>query len=330
MRSNKRKIVLILFVLCQILLLIFLIIKLRINLEEKVKGAMTVVSLKKGDFVFDHENTNVKYYYELKPNSIIIENPEWLGTKIENQINADGLNEEKDYPVEKKANLFRVITLGDSFTFGQYVKTADNYPKKLEEKLINNLICNKDKNFEVINLGVPGYDIEYAVQRLIKKGLKYNSDLIIWLINDWNFEKIQELIKPIMSQLDEEKFLNFNPITRKFDLSDKAAELLFQKYDNEFILNYSKKEIRKTEYYYPEKILFVSFSNMKNEYKDQIEEFVRSDQSKYYYYQVSSEYRNEEYKLFDGHPNNLGYAKIAEDIFNYLHKNFFSECNLMN
>ena len=75
------------------------------------------------------------------------------------------------------------MTLGDSFTFGVYVNTEDNWTELLEDKLnsIKNICPNTD-HFEVINLGVGGYDIEYAAKRYINRGKVYNPNIILLLL----------------------------------------------------------------------------------------------------------------------------------------------------
>ena len=136
------------------------------------------------------DNPNLKNFYEPKAGEIITEQQEWLKTQPVYIINDDSLNERFNYPVEKSPDTFRIIALGDSFTFGEYVNTKGNYPEKLEDYLNNT--CPKDSKYEVINLGVVGYDVQYTTERYFKRGQKYSPDLVIWLINDWNFFRINE------------------------------------------------------------------------------------------------------------------------------------------
>ena len=66
-------------------------------------------------------DSELKYYYELKPNITEEDQPEWLEEKAIYTYNNDGLNERYNYEIEKKEDVIRIITLGDSFTFGLYV-----------------------------------------------------------------------------------------------------------------------------------------------------------------------------------------------------------------
>lgn len=99
-------------------------------------------------------------------------------------INQDGLREDADYSLAKPANTFRVAVIGDSVTFGWGVDAKDSYPKLLE------MILKKttDKNIEVLNFGVPGYNGEQKLIVLKEKVLKYDPDLVVigWLNDDDN------------------------------------------------------------------------------------------------------------------------------------------------
>ncbi len=64
-----------------------------------------------------------------------------------------------DYPVERPADTFRIVVLGDSVTFGQGVHQADTFSSRLEQSL-NAAPAGGLENrrrFEVINCGLCGY-----------------------------------------------------------------------------------------------------------------------------------------------------------------------------
>jgi lysophospholipase L1-like esterase len=95
-------------------------------------------------------------------------------TKI--KINSDGFRD-YEYAIEKPVNTYRIIALGDSFTYGAGVELEDSWPKILERKL-NEL--NNGVHYEVLNFGVPGYNIHDQVEFLKMKGIKYTPDLVIF------------------------------------------------------------------------------------------------------------------------------------------------------
>lgn len=85
-------------------------------------------------------------------------------------------NRDATYPEEKAAGVFRVIVVGDSFTYGGKVQYDDTFPKRLERMLNLN---NKQRKVEVLNWGIPGYS---TVQEgtLVQRAVKYyHPDLII-------------------------------------------------------------------------------------------------------------------------------------------------------
>lgn len=109
----------------------------------------------------------------------------------------DWSSRNKGYPLEKPRNAFRIVVLGDSYTFGQGVTRDETFSKKLEGLL--NSYGGKIK-FEVVNLGFCGLntlgELEILAERGINpetwlpdkryRGLAYNPDLIIleYTLND--------------------------------------------------------------------------------------------------------------------------------------------------
>src|SRR5262249_33209658 len=75
----------------------------------------------------------------------------------------------------KPGGTYRVVTLGDSWTFGYSVEQHQTYPTRLEAEL-NKL--DRNKTYEVVNLSVPGYSSYHGV-RLMKRALELNPDLIV-------------------------------------------------------------------------------------------------------------------------------------------------------
>lgn len=91
------------------------------------------------------------------------------------KYNSDGLFD-KEYSFEKPIDTFRIITSGDSFTWGEGAKQEESYPKQLE-KLLSGRISNI--GIEVINFGVPKYYTKNQKTIIKQKALNYHPDLII-------------------------------------------------------------------------------------------------------------------------------------------------------
>ncbi len=98
------------------------------------------------------------------------------------KINSRGFRD-RDYPEEKGGNIFRIVGLGDSFTFGAGVELEDTYLKQLEKMLKKK---SSSKQIEVLNMGVPAYNTFQELTLLKEDGLNYAPDLVIvgFLLND--------------------------------------------------------------------------------------------------------------------------------------------------
>jgi len=102
-------------------------------------------------------------------------------------INEKGLRD-FNYPYEKPPGTFRIVAIGDSFTFGWGVLFNEIYVKRLEKKLNHDIPHHQDatRHYEVINLGVGNYNTEQEIAMLELEGLKYHPDLVLlgFYIND--------------------------------------------------------------------------------------------------------------------------------------------------
>lgn len=104
------------------------------------------------------------------------------------QINSHGLRDD-EFLMEKGKNVFRVLVLGDSVTFGTSVAGDKTYSNQLEKLLNNNFL---HKKFEVINAGVQRYFTYQELDYLKLKGLQFQSDLVIigFYINDFGIRPV--------------------------------------------------------------------------------------------------------------------------------------------
>lgn len=93
---------------------------------------------------------------------------------IEIRTNSQGLRDH-EYSPEKASDTFRILTLGDSFTFGYGVETEETYAKVLE-KLLNR---RAELKYEVLNGGVIGYNTFHELRYLKESGLALHPDLVV-------------------------------------------------------------------------------------------------------------------------------------------------------
>jgi len=97
------------------------------------------------------------------------------------RTNSLGLRDE-EVAREKPPGVFRIVGLGDSFTFGTGVRQEDLYLERLEAALA----ADAGRTVEVLNLGVPGYNTAHEVALLRHFGLSLGPDLLIlcYVVND--------------------------------------------------------------------------------------------------------------------------------------------------
>lgn len=89
---------------------------------------------------------------------------------------------------KKSKDRFRIVVIGDSFTFGLGVGDSLTYSAQLE-KMMN----VGDKNqFEVLNLGIPGYNLEQYYIVLNEKVLPLDPDFLLLGVFSWNDFKFEE------------------------------------------------------------------------------------------------------------------------------------------
>lgn len=319
--------------LIELVIIIVLAINVYKNKNNILGDKISINPIYKEDLIFSEEG-DLKYFYELKPNRIKSNKPEWLpddyGYTI--TLNADSLNERFDYSYDKPQDVFRIITLGDSFTYGLYVSTKDNYPEQLEDLLNNSSSCPNIKKFEVINLAVPGYDIEYSVHRFKVRGQKYNPDLVLWLLKNGDFERIMEQIsaksgeyKRQMEESGELKKYEEKGIFYPFNA--KATEELAEMYEKKQILDYQYTIMESLRAIYKNPLVVLgTSSSLSNESKDLIEKFVKETPNAYFYGDLPKLIKLDS-ALPDGHPNKGGYALFANDIFRYLSDTHLIPCN---
>ena len=280
-------------------------------------------------------NSSLKNFYEPKPNITISNNLYFLGENYNfttsYTYNNDSLNQEKNLLEKKPTNTFRIITLGDSFTFGANLNTKDNYPSQLETIINKELAC-PDKNFEVINLAVPGYDIQYSVERFRLRGVKYNPDLLLWLVIQDNLVRLNELMLPKSLKYEAEMKANKQIQTlakegNYYPDYKKARDEVITSLGEDTILNMQLDYLKELDNYYKGNMVLLTFPFTQSNYKQLLSNYSNSRPNTYYYDNLVNIYQQNRGVFPDFHPNEIGTNLIAQDIYTYLTKNNIISCN---
>jgi len=91
-------------------------------------------------------------------------------------INSLGFRDDREYAVAKRTGTFRILVLGDSVTFGHGSVFEHTYPLLLEKRL---KAWKPDVDWQVWNLGVPGYNTSQELAYLLEVGATYRPDLVV-------------------------------------------------------------------------------------------------------------------------------------------------------
>jgi lysophospholipase L1-like esterase len=98
------------------------------------------------------------------------ENPVWSVS-----LNSQGFRD-TEFSKEKRSSAFRIICLGDSWTFGANVDQEDAYPQRLGALLRQEF---PKADFEVLNFGVFAYSSYQGLELLKKTVLDMDPDLVV-------------------------------------------------------------------------------------------------------------------------------------------------------
>jgi len=243
-----------------------------------------------------------KYFHEPAANTVITSEKE-APNKAKYTINKDTLNERFNYLPRKEAGVYRIMVLGDSLAYGLFTDTDKNWVEQLENKLNKGKECGDIKKFEVINLGVDGYDINYTIERYRERGEKYHPDLIIWPIT--NFYKIYELIK---RKVEDNQRTNNQNLTSD-EIWEKSKEEVRNELGSKTILAWQKKQINQALGKLNKKLVFIDTGEIG-------EEEIKVLPPDVAVFKIIIP--DNEYYPKTGVLNNSGNQKTAEEVYKYL------------
>lgn len=316
----------------ELIIIIFLLLNL--NYKKSILGISTASPIKKEALLF-YPDSDLPDFNEPKPNQILKDDIKELPYNGMHYINSDSLNEMKEYSNEKPSGVYRIIALGDSWTYGMWVNTNDSYPKVLENLLNQQMSCPKFKSFEVINLGDPGYDIEYSVRRYKIRGEKYKPDLVLWFLKDDDFAEIAKITRPKSEKYKKE--MTARSKTRidpeeGFPWSTKANKEFKEEFSEKDILKYQQNALHSISTYFQGPLLIFTNPFVKDPYKELMRNFAKSRANTFFYddipdVQELKERILDKYSLHDFHPTKEGYSLIAGDLFKFLENSWLIPCN---
>jgi lysophospholipase L1-like esterase len=296
------------------------------NQKTNVLGTNNVIHLKKENYLSAQNIDNLSHYYEPTPNTIHRYSESWFPKNTSATINADGLNSERDYSVVKSNRTYRIIALGDSFTYGVGVNTKETWPARLEDVLNTNLHCSQFDQYEVLNLGVPGYDLQYEKTRFKQKGLKYNPDMVLWMVLENDFTEVYERMAERRITILKEFPANILEQPSGYgDVMTRIADE-FRKTHNEAWFHAHYKDVFHD--------FFSSYHNLtvflgvdrSTSYMNILHDAVIRNEGMFYYHDLEYVCGDGHNQFIDRHPNKLGHQKIAESVYQYIVTNNLIPC----
>jgi len=303
------------------------------KLDKNVLSAVTVVPVKKNSISLSPTN-QMKYYYEPIANTRQTDRADWMDYDIVYTINSDTLNDRYDYSISKPPGTFRIIALGDSFTFGVYVNTENAWPKVLEDLFQEHPICKAVKRVEVINLGVEGYDVQYIAHRFKTRGVKYNPDLIIWFESGSGFDRYNELllqkVEEYKNSFSQEDILKYRKEGVYYPWYQKAYE--------EFHASYSQEKIDQLlrpfwDDFFVSRgntpVVLATFSTISPENKVKLFALA-AKQKNVFVMDAVPDINSLGGILFDTHPNERGHVLIAQALNDYFRQSPLNPCTKNN
>jgi len=313
-------------------LLIIIILSYQIYKKaDNILGTTTIIPIKN---VVQNSLSNLDFFYEPPANFVEVVPEEITFSDAKYTLNSDTLNERFNYSIQKESSAFRIITLGDSFTFGMFVNTQDNWTEQLENLLNTNIKCRKIKKFEIINLANYGYDIQHSLERYRIRGQKYNPDLILWFLKDDDFEQINEIMR-----IHEKKYLAEMKESGEFEdlmrggngyppniKMHRDMKSYINKVGQNKILDLQENYLKSLNEYFHGSLIIFTLPNTQNQFKEKMQEFAYSRPNTHFFDDISNIYELNNAVFPDGHPNVNGHQIIAKDLFNYLTENKLIPC----
>ena len=89
----------------------------------------------------------------------------------------------REYSRAKPPGVFRIVVIGDSWTMGWGVTLEESYAGRLERALPSQ---RSDQAYEVLNMGVSGFNAYSALRRFESLALEFDPDLLVYgfTVND--------------------------------------------------------------------------------------------------------------------------------------------------
>jgi len=115
-----------------------------------------------------------------------------------------GLRKTKEIPLQKAEGMYRILCVGDSYTFGLFIHDEETYPWLLQETLDRHT-----NRFEVLNAGIGGSTIRDDLYYFRRFGYQLDPDLVIVYSHPNDHKEMRSRELPYFEQLQKSHNMNW-------------------------------------------------------------------------------------------------------------------------
>jgi lysophospholipase L1-like esterase len=154
-------------------------------------------------------SANPRLRFELRPGA-------FAAAEVDYRINSAGLRG-PEREEARPADVFRVAVLGDSIAFGYWVAEEDAFPRQLEA-LLGPAGPAAGRRVEVLNFGVPGYNLDQSLEVLRSRAVRFAPDVVVLAL----------CLNDLESAFSYEYGLTVDRSARRETLPGRAADALLR------------------------------------------------------------------------------------------------------
>lgn len=140
------------------------------------------------------------------------------------EIDGDRIRGDRSATTSPSTDLYRIVAIGDSFTYGLDVGAHENFVALLDEM----------PEVETLNMGVSGYGIDQAFLKFVNHGMQYQPDLVLFGIYVSDYERASlgftYFAKPQFRRRGSEMVLLGQPVPLPQDEFDRIDREISNKF----------------------------------------------------------------------------------------------------
>ena len=271
-----------------------------------------------------------KFYsqYKNKPDCNLENYDPTLGWDYE--INSQRIRGTKAYSIGKSEGVFRIMSIGDSFTYGNEVEDDETFSHFLEERI---------PNTEVLNMGTGGFGIGQTWLKYFHHGKNYHPDLVVLGIHPYMWDRTNVAFtafskpKHVLNADDSGLALENSPVT---DPKKSLEEIEVQLDKEKSSISILIRELKMVLSYFKKEQYFDEMQRVIEKLLNTINQEVRSKESRLVIVQIPLGGRFEKtdselhfahfrlHKLYE--KLNIPYIDLREEFLNrYNHQTIFDE-----